>query len=100
MVAEGNVGLAFGLTIGAGLATTAGCEGGAGCHSRCYISSNLPQACCVAGLPCGCCQVLPDLSPPCNLLLPACSAAVVFCASIAQPKLLAGSLGFAAGVML
>jgi zinc transporter ZupT len=27
-------------------------------------------------------------------------AAIVFCANLAQPRLLAGSLGFAAGVML
>lgn len=27
-------------------------------------------------------------------------AAIVWCASLAQPRLLAGSLGFAAGVML
>ena len=51
MVAQGNVGVAFGLTAAAGLATTAG-------------------------------------------------AAVVFCASLAKPKVLTGSLGFAAGVML
>lgn len=51
MVATGNVGLAFGLVIAAGLSTTLG-------------------------------------------------AAVVFCASLARPKLLAVSLGFAAGVMI
>jgi ZIP family zinc transporter len=51
MVASGNVGLAFGLVIAAGLSTTIG-------------------------------------------------ASVVFCTNLAQAKLLAMSLGFAAGVML
>lgn len=51
MVAEGNVGAAFGLVAGAGMATCLG-------------------------------------------------ACIVWCASLAQPRLLAGSLGFAAGVML
>jgi len=51
MVAEGNVGLAFGLVAAAGMATTVG-------------------------------------------------AGIVWCTSLAKPRFLAGSLGFAAGVML
>lgn len=51
MVAEGNVGLAFGLVAAAGMATCLG-------------------------------------------------ACIVFCASLAKKRLLAASLGFAAGVML
>lgn len=51
MVAEGNVGLAFGLVAASGMATCLG-------------------------------------------------ACIVWCTSLAQPRLLAGSLGFAAGVML
>lgn len=51
MVAQGNVGAAFGLVIAGGFATVLG-------------------------------------------------ACIVFCIKLATPKLLAGSLGFAAGVML
>lgn len=104
MVAEGNVGVAFGLVFAAGLCTTAGEPGRLLCLApRAPLCAPL---CAPRLVLCAvCCVLVPrarfETRPlPCVRTRPRAGAAIVFCASLAQPRLLAGSLGFAAGVML